>query len=50
MCLAHFKVMVNPDDRVSWYRILLLIEKVGPRTALQIYEAIHNAGTGYKGF
>jgi len=47
--LAHFKVMANPADRVSWYRILLLIEKIGPRTALQVFEAIHNAGAGYKG-
>jgi DNA helicase-2/ATP-dependent DNA helicase PcrA len=31
--LAHLRVLANPRDAVSWYRILLLIEGIGPRTA-----------------
>jgi len=48
--LAHLKVMVNPVDRVSWYRILLLIDKIGPKTAQDIYDAIQIEGSGYSGF
>jgi DNA helicase-2/ATP-dependent DNA helicase PcrA len=31
--LAHLRVLANPRDAVSWYRILLLIEGIGPRSA-----------------
>ncbi|CAB5116927.1 ATP-dependent DNA helicase UvrD/PcrA, proteobacterial paralog [Olavius algarvensis associated proteobacterium Delta 3] len=48
--LAHLKVIANPADRVSWYRILLLIEKIGPKTAQVIYNAIQHEGTGHSGF
>jgi ATP-dependent DNA helicase UvrD/PcrA len=34
--LAHLRVVANPRDAVSWYRILLLIEGVGPRSAEEI--------------
>ena len=48
--LAHLKVIANPADRVSWYRILLLIDKIGPKTAQAIYNAIQNDDRGYSGF
>lgn len=38
--LAHLKVLVNPYDRISWYRVLLLIDNIGPKTAQNIYETI----------
>ncbi len=47
--LAHLKVIANPHDRISWYRILLLLEKVGPKTAQNIYEAIDKEKSGYAG-
>jgi DNA helicase-2/ATP-dependent DNA helicase PcrA len=47
--LAHLRVTSNPYDRISWYRILLLIEKIGPVTAQKIYEAIRNEASGYTG-
>jgi DNA helicase-2/ATP-dependent DNA helicase PcrA len=31
--LAHLRVLENPRDAVSWHRLLLLLEGVGPRTA-----------------
>ena len=34
--LAHLRVVANPRDAVSWHRVLLLLEGVGPRTAEQI--------------
>ena len=47
--LAHLRVISNPDDRVNWYRILLLIEKIGPTTAQRVFEAIKKEGSGYTG-
>mgnify|MGYP000638651609 FL=1 len=47
--LAHLRVIANAYDRISWYRILLLIEKVGPKTAQRIYEAVMNEKSGYTG-
>ncbi len=34
--LGHLRVLANPRDTVSWHRILLLIEGIGPRTAEDI--------------
>jgi DNA helicase-2/ATP-dependent DNA helicase PcrA len=31
--LAHLRVIENPRDAVSWHRVLLLLEGIGPRTA-----------------
>jgi DNA helicase-2/ATP-dependent DNA helicase PcrA len=47
--LAHLRVIANPNDRISWYRILLLIEKIGPATAQKIYESIRLEASGYMG-
>jgi DNA helicase-2/ATP-dependent DNA helicase PcrA len=47
--LAHMRVIANPYDRISWYRILLLIEKVGPKTAQKIYEATLDEKSGHSG-
>jgi DNA helicase-2/ATP-dependent DNA helicase PcrA len=47
--LAHLRVIANAYDRISWYRILLLIEKVGPKTAQRIFEATLNEQAGYTG-
>ena len=37
--LAYLKIFATPRDRLSWYRILLMIEKIGPKTAQQIFES-----------
>ena len=47
--LAHMRVIANVYDRISWYRILLLIEKIGPKSAQKIYEAIIKEKSGYTG-
>jgi DNA helicase-2/ATP-dependent DNA helicase PcrA len=47
--LAHLRVVANPYDRISWYRILQLVEKVGPRNAQRIYESIVRANAGLGG-
>ena len=47
--LAHLRIIANVRDRISWYRILLLIEKIGPKTAQKIYEAMLNEKSDYTG-
>ncbi len=36
--VAHLRILVNPFDILSWNRVLLLLEGVGPRTAEKIIE------------
>lgn len=38
--VAHLRVIYNPRDVVSWNRILLLLEGVGPRTAGRVIAGI----------
>ena len=38
--LTFFRVTVNPEDTLSWNRLLLQLDKVGPKTALKITQAI----------
>jgi DNA helicase-2/ATP-dependent DNA helicase PcrA len=47
--LAHLRVIVNPLDRISWYRILLLLDNIGPKTAMDIYETILAEQAGHTG-
>lgn len=47
--LAHLRVISSPRDRISWYRILLLLEKIGPVSAQKIYNAITDEAVGYAG-
>lgn len=47
--LAHMRVVNNPSDRISWYRLLLLLDNIGPKTANDIYAAIAAANAGYTG-
>jgi len=47
--LAHLRVIANPYDRISWHRILQLLEKVGPRNAQRIYDRIVEAKSGLVG-
>jgi DNA helicase-2/ATP-dependent DNA helicase PcrA len=48
--LAHLKVIFNPYDRISWYRILLLLDHIGPKSALNIYETVLALKSGCAGF
>ena len=47
--LAHLRVISNSLDRISWYRILLLLDNIGPKTAMDIYETILAEQAGYTG-
>jgi len=46
--LAHLRVMHNPLDTVSWNRILLLIEGVGPKKAKDVLVALLNTARPYE--
>ncbi|MDH5193758.1 MAG: ATP-dependent helicase, partial [Nitrospira sp.] len=41
--LAHVRVVANPLDTVSWHRVLLLVEGVGPKKAQDLLAAIVKA-------
>ncbi len=47
--LAHLRVIASPYDRISWYRILQRVEKVGPRGAERIFESIVSGREGVAG-
>jgi DNA helicase-2/ATP-dependent DNA helicase PcrA len=36
--LAHLRIVANPRDAVSWHRVLLLIDGVGPKSAEDVFE------------
>jgi DNA helicase-2/ATP-dependent DNA helicase PcrA len=38
--IAYLKIIFNPKDIVSWNRVLLLINGVGPRTVNKVVEAL----------
>ena len=45
--LAHVRVVTNPLDTVSWHRVLMLVEGVGPKKAQDVLAAIVKAGQPY---
>ncbi len=47
--LAHLKICCVPKDRLSWYRVLLLVSGIGPKTAQNIYDAVMNQNKGASG-
>jgi DNA helicase-2/ATP-dependent DNA helicase PcrA len=47
--LAHLKILANPLDTVSWHRVLLMVERIGPKTAEQIFQDVTRSGAGVKG-
>jgi len=36
--LAYLRIIANPRDAVSWHRVLLLIDGLGPKSAERIFE------------
>ncbi|MBI5207772.1 MAG: ATP-dependent helicase, partial [Candidatus Firestonebacteria bacterium] len=41
--MAHLKIIVNIKDELAWNRVLLLIERIGHKTAEQIIQKIKKA-------
>jgi DNA helicase-2/ATP-dependent DNA helicase PcrA len=46
--VAHLKVLYNPKDIISWNRVLLLLEGVGPKTAQEMVQWIQSAENPYQ--
>lgn len=38
--ISYLRVVYNPNDRLAWHRILLLLNKVGAKTAQRIVDSI----------
>lgn len=47
--LAHMKILANPQDPVSWHRVLLLLESIGPKAADEIFQGVVSSGAGIRG-
>jgi len=47
--LAHLKVVYNAEDTISWYRILLLLDRIGPKSAKDIFKAVQEQQNGFMG-
>ncbi len=45
--LCFLRVVANPDDNLSWNRLLLLVDKVGPKTAGRILELMKTDETAF---
>ncbi|MBV5317938.1 MAG: ATP-dependent helicase [Desulfobulbaceae bacterium] len=43
--LSFFRVLINPWDNLSWNRILLQLDKVGPKTVQKILNSIRESDT-----
>jgi DNA helicase-2/ATP-dependent DNA helicase PcrA len=44
--IAVMRLMENPADSLSWYRVLQLLEGIGPASALKLIEALNAKGPG----
>lgn len=41
--LAFMRILENPFDEISWFRVLQLLDGVGPRTARKVMDALYGA-------
>lgn len=46
--LAHLKVFLNPKDMISWNRVLMLIDGIGPKTAEELFNWAEQQKNPYK--
>jgi DNA helicase-2/ATP-dependent DNA helicase PcrA len=46
--LAHLRVLANPLDTVSWHRVLLLVEGVGPKKAQDLLATLVKSENPYR--
>jgi DNA helicase II / ATP-dependent DNA helicase PcrA len=44
--LAHLRILCTPRDRLSWDRVLRLVDKIGPKSARTIYDSIIQTDKG----
>jgi DNA helicase-2/ATP-dependent DNA helicase PcrA len=46
--LAHLRVMLNPKDQISWNRVLMLIDGIGPKTAEDLFHWAQAGGNPFE--
>ena len=46
--LAHLRVLINPKDTISWNRVLMLIEGIGPKTAEDLFKWGQSGGNPFR--
>jgi DNA helicase II / ATP-dependent DNA helicase PcrA len=46
--LAHLRILVNPKDTISWNRVLMLIDGIGPKTAEELFSWAHSGGDPFR--
>ncbi|MDF0644849.1 MAG: ATP-dependent helicase [Nitrospira sp.] len=46
--LAHLRVVANPLDAVSWHRVLMLVEGVGPKKAQELLASLVKSDAPYR--
>ena len=47
--LAHLRIIANPQDAVSWYRVLLLLDGVGPKSSEAILAHVLDGPDQFQG-
>jgi DNA helicase II / ATP-dependent DNA helicase PcrA len=47
--MAYLRICHNPRDEVSWYRVLLLMPGIGPKSAQTIVEEVVGQAKGFSG-
>ena len=47
--LAHLRIIANPQDAVSWYRVLLLLDGVGAKSSEKILAQVLDAPDPFQG-
>jgi len=46
--LAHLRVYINPKDIISWNRVLMLIDGIGPKTAEDLFSWAQKEGDPFR--
>lgn len=46
--LAHIRVIVNPMDAVAWNRLLMLLDGIGPKTAVDLIDWLKKQDNPYE--
>jgi DNA helicase-2/ATP-dependent DNA helicase PcrA len=46
--LSYFRILVNDQDNLSWNRILLMLDKVGPKTAQKILAVLKTSDEPFR--
>ena len=46
--IAHLRVLLNPKDSISWNRILMLIDGIGPKTAEDLFSWANQTGDPFR--